>query len=286
MKNISKLLALSLLGIALAPLFAKEPAGIIIGAGVGEGRSEMSIEHAHIAKNPLQSLDPNNPGAPQWTASVDSSAGSWAIAWELLVGYKHFLNDIIGFRYYANVGIQHYKPVTYKSKEQPIGYVDYMLNADVLLDFYTDEFFSFGILGGVGLGGMSLDRRAINEYESIYNANAGVIPIGASDITKHFLNINFSAGVRMIFFQKTSVKGGIRSCDNFSQGRRSCTMPSAYIGHGFEVVAKFPTLTYAVTTPDFVMSTQGGTTVSSFRSRPGYKIKNPYRFTFRYVVEF
>lgn len=278
-----KLLVIFLL--CISSLCAKEPAGVIIGAGVGEGRSEMSIEHAHIAKYPLQSLDPNNPLAPQWTPQVDSSAGSWALSWEFLLGYKHFLNDIIGFRYYANVSVQHYKPVTYKSKKEPIGYVDYTLNADILFNFYDSESFAFGILGGVGLGGMSLDRKAINEYESIYNANAGVIPIGASDITKHFLNVNFSAGVRMIFFQKTTIKGGIRSCDNFSQGRRSCTMPSAYIGHGFEVVAKFPTLTYNATTPDFVMSTQGNT-ITSFRSRPGYKIKNPYRFTFRYVVEF
>ena len=278
-----KLFVISLL--CISSLCAKEPAGIIIGAGVGEGRSEMSIEHAHIAKYPLQSLDPNNPLAPQWTPQVDSSAGSWAIAWELLIGYKHFLNDIIGFRYYANVSVQHYKPVTYASKTQPIGYVDYTLNADVLFNFYDSESFAFGILGGVGLGGMSLDKKAVSEYESIYNANAGVIPIGASDITKHFLNVNFSAGVRMIFFYKTTIKGGIRSCDNFSQGRRSCSLPSAHTGHGFEVVAKFPVLTYNATTPDFVMSTQGNT-ITDFRSRPGYKIKNPYRFTFRYVVEF
>lgn len=283
MKNISKLFAMSLL--TLSPLCAKEPVGVLIGAGVGIGRSEMSIGHAHIAKNPLVDLNPAGP-QPQWNASIDSSAGSWALAWEFLVGYKHFLNDIIGFRYYANVGVQHYKPVTYQSKKEPIGYVDYTLNADVLFNFYDSEGFTFGILGGVGLGGMSLVEKAINEYESIYNANVGVIPIGATDITKHFLNVNFSVGVRMVFFQKTTIKGGIRSCDNFSRGKRSCTMPSSYIGHGFEVVAKFPTLSYSVTTPDFVMSTQGGATVTNFRSRPGYNIKNPYRFTFRYVVEF
>lgn len=276
-----KLLIISLL--AFSSICAKEPAGIIIGAGVGEGRSEMSIEHAHIAKYPLVNL--NN--TPMWDSSyyVDSSAGSWALAWEFLIGYKHFINDLIGFRYYANVSVQHYKPVTYQSKKQPIGYVDYTLNADILFDFYDSESFAFGILGGVGLGGMSLDRKAVNEYESIYNANQGIIPIGASDITKHFLNVNFSVGVRMIFFQKIAIKGGIRSCDSFSEGRRSCTMPSAYIGHGFEVVAKFPTLTYNATTPDFVISTAGNN-ISNFRSRPGYKIKNPYRFTFRYVVEF
>lgn len=277
-----KLLVISLL--AFSSLYAKEPAGIIIGVGVGEGRSEMSIEHAHIAKYPLVDLTQPIP-KPMWTPQVDSSAGSWALAWEFLIGYKHFLNDVIGFRYYANVGIQHYKPVTYQSKKEPIGYVDYTLNADVLLNFYDSEIFAFGILGGVGLGGMSLDRKAISEYESIYNANGGVIPIGASDITKHFLSVNFSVGVRMIFFQKTTARSGIRSCDSFYQGRVSCGMPSSYIGHGFEVVAKFPTLTYSATTPDYVATTQGGQ-VQNFRSRPGYKVKNPYRFTFRYVIEF
>lgn len=216
-----KLLVISLL--AFSSLYAKEPAGIIIGVGVGEGRSEMSIEHAHIAKYPL--VDVNN--KPLWTPQVDSSAGSWALAWEFLIGYKHFLNDYIGFRYYANVGIQHYKPVTYQSKKEPIGYVDYTLNADVLLNFYDSEIFAFGILGGVGLGGISLDRKAISEYESIYNANGGVIPIGASDITKHFLSVNFSVGVRMIFFKRQLLEAGFAAVIAFIKAEFLVVCPLA-----------------------------------------------------------
>ena len=284
MKNIYRFLIVAVL---LSPLCAKEPSGIMIGAGAGYGRSELSIEHSHIAKNPLVSIDPNNPLAPLWTPQVDSQSGSWAVAWEVLVGYKHFINDFVGFRYYANIGVQHYKPVTYKSNKEPIGYVDYTLNADILFDFYESESVAFGIFGGVGFGGTSLDKQAINEYESLYNNAQNGIPIGASDITKHFLNVNFSAGIRLVFFQKittSSTSSGAMAMRGYGAQNRS-TAQSAYIGHNFEVVAKFSTLSYSATTPDYNISTLG-TTTSDFRSRPGYKIKNPYRFTFRYVVEF
>ena len=120
MKNIYRFLIVAML---LSPLCAKEPSGIMIGAGAGYGRSELSIEHSHIAKNPLVSIDPNNPLVPLWTPQVDSQSGSWAVAWEVLVGYKHFINDFVGFRYYANIGVQHYKPVTYQSNSRLVMWI-------------------------------------------------------------------------------------------------------------------------------------------------------------------
>lgn len=291
-KNIRNLLRIApckialfipLLGIATQPLNAKEPPAVIIGAGVGAGYNTMNITHAHIAKYPLQKVDPNDQG-PQWTAYKDAKSDSWAVAWEFVLGYKHFINDYLGLRYYANIGVQHYKPISYKSKKEPIGIIDYSLNADLLIDFYEGEKGAFGVFGGVGLGGASFDNQAIKEYESIYNANAG-IPIGASDITRHFLNVNFSAGVRVVFFQKVRISGGVRSCDSYVKGKRVCTTPTGAIGHAFEVVAKFPVMPYKATTADYVVST-AGQKVTDFRSRPEYKVRNPYRFTFRYVVEF
>lgn len=281
---------LFILLLIVSSLCAKEPNGILLGVGVGEGRSEMSIEHPHIAKYPLQDVR-NSPlfGTNLWTAQTDSATGSWALLWEVLFGYKHFVNDYIGFRYYANVSVQHYKPVTFKSKKDPIGYIDYTAQLDLLLNFYTSEGFAFGVLGGVGLGGMSLDKKAIHEYENIYNTTSGGgIPIGASDITKHFVSLNFSAGVRMIFFQKVGdSSGGVRNCDSYYKGKkRSCSATSSYVGHNFEAVVKFPTLTYNATTPDFVMAAGATNTNANLRSRPAYKIKNPYKITFRYVLEF
>ena len=221
----------------------------------------------------------------RWNARTNLSADSWALAWELLVGYKHFVNDYIGFRYYANVGVQHYESTmlsqtTGSKKQLDIGIIDYTLNMDMLFDFFSSESIAFGILGGVGFGGSSFANHAVNRYLDMYNATE--IPIGASDITKHFFNINASVGLRLTFFQKSATRGGIRVCDSFAQGRRSCGTAANYIGHSLEFNAKFPLLEYAATDYDIMLSTDK----TQFVSRPGYKIKNPYRFTFRYIIDF
>lgn len=267
------------LGIALVfitPLCAKEPPAVFIGAGVGEGQTVIEFEHPLIAKIPL--VQENN--TPYWTALTDPTPlKSWALSWEFVLGYKHFINYFLGLRYYANVGIQHYKPKD--SKQKPIAIIDYTANADLLIDFYNSDSVAFGIFGGVGFGGTSFTNQATNHYLNTYNGYSSV-PIGASDITRHFFNVNFSAGVRLVAFQKVSMSGGAKYCDRYEKGKRVCVSATSFIGHGFEVVAKFPVMTYTATTPDYVMSTD----YKNFRSRPEYRIKNPYRFTFRYVVEF
>lgn len=263
------------MGVATNAL-AKEPSSVIIGAGVGEGQTSIEFEHPLIAKIPL--VNENN--APYWTALSDPKPlQSWALAWEFVLGYKHFINDLIGLRYYANIGIQHYKPKD--SKDKPIGIIDYTANADLLIDFYDSEKVAFGIFGGVGFGGSSFANQAINRYLNTYNGYSSV-PIGASDIKRHFFNVNFSAGVRVVLFQKVGNSGGAKNCEGYDKGKRVCVGATSLIGHAFEAVAKFPVITYTATTPDYVMSTD----FKNFRSRPEYRIKNPYRFTFRYVVEF
>lgn len=275
-RNIAHIVAL--LGIVLIfthPLCAKEPPAVIIGAGVGEGQTLIEFEHPLIAKIPLV----NDTNQPYWTALSDPAPlKSWALAWEFVLGYKHFINNLIGLRYYANIGIQHYKPSD--SKQTPIGIIDYTANADLLIDFYNSDSVAFGIFGGVGFGGTSFSNQAANNYLNTYNAYSSV-PIGASDIKRHFMNVNFSAGVRLVAFQKVSLSGGTKNCEGYDKGRRVCTTATSFIGHGFEVAAKFPVMTYTATTPDYLITTN-----KEFRSRPEYRIKNPYRVTFRYIVEF
>ena len=276
----SKIFAIALLALLNNSLFAKEVENVIIGAGVGAGQSNLAIEHSQFARHPI--LDTAN-SRPVMTPRFNTSSSSWATAWEFLVGYKHFINDIIGLRYYANIGIQHYKSTDINGKKsQPIGLIDYTLNADMLFDFYESEKVAFGIFGGVGFGGTSFTNNAVNNYMDMYNANEG-IPIGGTNITKHFVNINASVGARIVFFQKRSVAGGVRMCNNFSQDRRSCSTPSSYMGHSIEVGAKFPLLKYVATKYDIMDSATAG---QVYASRPGYTIQNPYRFTIRYIVEF
>lgn len=266
--------------VAISSLFAKEPSGIIIGAGVGGGYIEMDIEHSQIMRYPI--LQGNNNNTPRWNARYNQASKSWALAWEILFGYKHFINDWVGLRYYANVGFQHYRDTNADGKKrQPIGVIDYTLNADLLLDFYTSERVAFGIFGGVGFGGSSFDKNIVNRYMDMYNKTEG-IPIGASETTNHFFDVSASVGLRIAFFQRVNI-AGIRSCDSYFEGRRSCSTPVGYIGHNLEVVAKFPMLEYVAVNPDVKIDTQNNT---KFVSRPGYKVKNPYKFTIRYIIEF
>ena len=213
MKKLFRLSAIAILLVAFVklPLFAREPTNILAGFGIGAGQGKMSIEHSQIARYPTQAMTDKG-----FTAQRNSSLSSWALAWEFLVGYKHFLNDFVGFRYYGNIGIQHYKPISLVNKGQKIGFIDYTINADLLIDFWESELFAVGVLGGIGVGGTSFDRDAISKYLAVYDTRTG-IPMGLADIQKHFLNINASVGFRFAVFQRVR-RTGARICDDYVNG--------------------------------------------------------------------
>lgn len=268
-------------------LYSKEPTNIMVGVGIGAGYSKLDIVHSHAAKYPIQDWGTTNPLAPLWAPQRDLSTSSWALAWEFLVGYKHFINDWVGFRYYANVGVQHYVAKSLGDKKQNIGFVDYTLNADLLIDFWESEFFAVGMFGGLGFGGTSFDKKAISQYMAVYSAANPNIPIGLADVKKHFLNVNASTGLRLTIFQKYR-RTSARVCDKFVNGKRVCRVPIFYIGHGIELSAKFPLLDYLATAQPDIYVTAGANigTGAGVISRPGYTVSNPYRITLRYVVDF
>ena len=136
-----------------------------------------------------------------------------------------------------------------------------------------------GVLGGIGVGGTSFDKDAISKYLAVYDTRTS-IPMGLADIQKHFLNINASVGFRFAIFQKVR-RTGAKICDDYVNGKRVCRVPIFYIGHNFEINAKFPLMDYQATPRADIIS-QNGTPAS----RPRYVINNPYRITFRYVVDF
>ena len=280
MKILVKIFAIALIATSLS-LSAKEPTNIMMGFGIGAGQSKIDIRHSQIIKDPIT----DNPGATgtptlRWNPQQDMSLASWAVAWEFLIGYKHFINDYVGFRYYGNVGVQHYKPSMFESKTQTIGFVDYTLNADMLINFYESDLLSVGILGGIGFGGTSFDKKAINQYMAVYDRNLGR-PIGIANISKHFFNVNASVGARLTLFQKVR-QISKRVCDNYnSEGRRTCRVPYYYIGHSIEFNAKFPLMDYSATPLPDVVQING-----AWVSRPEYVVKNPYRLTVRYVIDF
>ena len=282
MKKILKLFAIAFLITTFTnlPLFAKEPTNILVGFGIGGGQSKLSIEHPQIIKYPINIGGAQN--TPTASGIKDSSLSSWALAWEFMIGYKHFINDYVGFRYYANVGIQHYKPISFKSKEQKIGFVDYTLNADLLIDFYETTAWAIGMLGGMGFGGTSFDKDAISKYLALYDSRTGR-NLGLANVQKHFFNVNASLGLRVAIFQKVR-RTGARICDDFVNGKRVCRVPIFYIGHNIELNVKFPLLDYKATPNPDVIRANGGN--NTFANRPGYKINNPYRITLRYIIDF
>ena len=273
-----KFLRLSLMIAFLSvPLSAKEPTNTLIGFGIGAGQSKMDIEQAHLVRDPQGNF----------TAIPNSSLSSWALAWEFMIGYKHFINDYVGFRYYGNVGIQHYTPVSFASKKQEIGFVDYTLNADLLIDFYETTAWAIGMVGGMGFGGTSFDKDAISRYLALYDSQSGR-PIGLANVQKHFFNVNVSAGLRGVIFQKVR-RTGARVCGDYVDGKRICRVPVFYIGHNIELNVKFPLLDYYATPfPDIIQTggNNNGNNAGNYASRPGYKVTNPYRITLRYIVDF
>lgn len=271
-----KILRLSLMIAFLSvPLSSKEPTNILVGFGIGAGQSEMDIKHTQIMRYPL-----NTGGTtPLTNGAKNQSLSSWALAWEFMVGYKHFINDWVGFRYYGNIGVQHYKPISLAEKGQKIGFVDYTLNADLLIDFYETTEWAIGMLGGMGFGGTSFDKDAIAKYMALYDTRTG-LTIGLANVQKHFFNVNASIGLRGAIFQKIR-RTGARVCDNYVDGKRTCRVPIYYIGHNIELNVKFPLLDYQATPYPDVLMINNVTT-----NRPGYVVRNPYRITLRYIVDF
>lgn len=170
----------------------------------------IDVRHSHVARNPIYNYSASQqPGNqffyhnPRWAAQSNASLSSWSGAWEFLAGYKHFVNDWLGVRAYANIGVQHYKPSLFESKTDPIGIIDYTANVDLMLDFYETESWAIGMLAGLGFGGTSFDKKAIEKYMAVYDRATGA-HIGKANIQAHFLNTNASVGLRGVYFQKSA----------------------------------------------------------------------------------
>lgn len=276
MKKMRNLFTITLLGIALlsSHSFAKEPTNIMLGVGFGAGYSTLAIEHL----NAVRYANTWNNNAATIKQQSNSNYKSWALSWEFLLGYKHFLNDWVGLRYYANIGIQHHKHSA-QSKSQPIELIDYTLNADLLINFYENQLFSIGMAGGIGMGGVSIEDGFIKAYMPIYRTTTGDV-VGVANVQKHTLNANANVGIRLTIFQKVR-RVNARVCDSYKNGRRICRVPVFYLGHSIEANAKFPLLDYRATPRPDILLENGEWIV-----RPEYRISNPYRFTMRYIVDF
>ena len=276
-----------------AELSAKEPTNWLFGFGIGAGLSQIDLKYSDSVRTGAGT------GIQGFQQLQDSNTKDWGVAWEFLVGYKHFLNDYVGFRYYANVGAQHYKDEIFTAGKVKAGIIEYTANADILLNFYNSELFTFGILGGFGIGGAYFDSPALETFRNRYGPtaeNPGNFAESWYDsdlykIKKHHLSASLSVGIRANIFQKIR-KINDRVCSNGADGRRTCRVPISYFEHSIEFNAKFNMLTYYPTKYGQLLGVivqNGGTNNGKYNGitvRPGYEVKNPYKFTLRYIFAF
>ena len=285
------------IGICAIASHAKESSGWFVGVGGGYGQTNISKIFSDSAKSGGVGVYWGN----TWQNQVDSHFKSNGVAMEAMVGYKHFLNDYIGLRYYANVGAQFYKDAVFSGDKTKIGVIDYAINADLLINFYDSESFSFGVFGGFGVGGAHFDSPEIASYENFYGGAKDSTQYteamydGVGEVWRNFVSAAVSAGVRVSFFQRLR-QGGQLSCSMSVDGRRNCRdiYTGGFLAHSLEFSAKFPLLTYKLTTPAEVMGRLVGCTPNPntgdqyicANMRHAYQIKTPYRFTLRYIIAF
>ena len=276
--------------------------------GLGGGLSQLDRKYSDSAKNGV------GINWADWNPATyaDTTVKDWGFAWEFLAGYKHWFNDWAGFRYYANVSGQHYKDDIFTAGKAQVGIIEYTANADLLLNFYNSEAMTFGIFGGFGVGGAYFDSPAFDTYTSMWGGTSGsqlqpdppsapAVPDnryeGTGKVYKHHLAATLSVGARFNIFQKVRVVGQ-RVCSRGGRGRQTCRVPVGFIEHSIEFNSKFSLMTYHATDSADIFgaycpdgTTSGGNNISGqfkclYRVKPGYEVKNPYKFTFRYIVAF
>lgn len=277
---------------------AKEPSSWFVGAGGGYGATNIDRLYSASAKSGGIGV---TWAAGTWIDQVDTHYKSWGLAFEALVGYKHFLNDYLGLRYYANVAGQFYKNPIFSNDKTKLGVLDYTINADLLINFYNGESFTLGIFGGFGVGGAHFDSPELGRYENYYGAAKDSTTYtqyefdGVGEIWRNYVSATINAGVRINIFQ--SLRGSGHLMCSVNNGRRQCRSASNnYLEHSLEVGAKFPLLTYKPTTDAEVMGKYCSTAMGDnpnlngaylcAHMRHSYEIKTPYRFTIRYIIAF
>lgn len=282
------------IAISVGALKAQEPTSWFVGVGGGYGQTQIDRTYSKSAQTGGMNLEWIN-----WNDQSNRYYKSKGFVFEALVGYKHFLNEYLGFRYYASVSGQLYKDAVFSGDKDKIGVIDYGLNTDLLINFYTNPFLSFGIFGGFSVGGAHFDSPALDDYEKSWGGATDStrytesIFDGIGKISKNYFSASLAVGARINFLQHIRSSGQV-VCSAGGDGRRTCKKPSSLLEHSLEAGAHFFMLSYEPTTPPEVVGricehlpgdTLGGK-YHCARQRYGYEIKTPYRFTIRYIIAF
>lgn len=223
---------------------------------------------------------------------------SWGAIGEVLIGYKHFLNDYIGLRYYANASVQFFSNPIFTSDKMKVGVIDYKLNADLLVNIYNTLIYSIGIFGGFGVGGAYFDSPVLDKWERDYGAAKDSTVMtesifkGVGDVKRNHFNASLNVGARINFYQQ--LRGSSTICTPNSDGRRTCRKPTSSLEHSLEFNATFPMLPYKLTADAqvvgrFCIDPNHAQIFNQYHcsdTMHSYEVSTPYKFTMRYILAF
>lgn len=249
---------------------AVENDGGFIGIEFGAGLNKAEYEYSKFSQT-MQNPPKNN------------SVSQWGYNYGFTLGYKHFKNEWLGFRYYGIFRALHNDLRV--SVGRNIATMSYGVNADLLVNLYSSEAWQFGLFGGIFVGGVTYHSKYLQEYES-------VLTILGGKVKKTFVSSAINAGIRFNIVQrvrqeskktcephptkKAEVRGG--STINY----RLCKVPVIEFGHAIELIAFVPLSKSILTT---INEANGGAVTGGVRviSAPQFTFSNPYNFGIRYA---
>lgn len=240
--------------------------GIEFGAGLNKAEYEYS-NLAHSTSNP-----PKN-----------NTISQWGYNYGFVLGYKHFKNKWLGFRYYGIFKVLHNNMKINVGKD--IATMNYGVNADLLVNLWTSSSWQFGIFGGIFVGGVTYDSKYLKDYEDTLKSLGG-------NVQKTFVSSAVNAGIRFNIVQKIRQESK-KTCEPHPVKKpevkgsqtinyRLCKVPVIEFGHALEVIVNVPLSKSIIANMN---EAKGGEIIGGIQiiSAPQLAFSNPYNISIRYA---
>ena len=190
-------MALLLCGANIA--FAEE-SGVFFGFGVGYGDIKSSINATAMHGYKREILYD--------TTNKHRANGK---SYGLTAGYKQFITESVGFRYYANVDLTHANAISIlgesnnlSNSKYPIlqtNLLNYGVNVDVLFNFVSNNAFDFGGFIGFGIGANMINGKYVDSLQQhkddyVFQTSGGGLTLTDSKVQTTSLDIALNMGLR------------------------------------------------------------------------------------------
>lgn len=175
-----------------------------MGVEVGYGGTKLEVTEANNGEESIYTTAQNKQGG--------------GINYGITAGYKHFFNNYLGLRAYANFNALHSEisanEIIFKSN-----LFNYGVNLDFLGNFLSTEMIDFGGFVGVGLGASSLTGKDIDDLRNLMKETTDALQqLGNDGVKASYPKASFDVALNV----------GLRT--------------NLYKNHGIELVARVPFL--------------------------------------------